>query len=360
MVSLKKILVGILIAVYPLSLQSDLVFAKSKQSQKKKKNKKRKNIVKSASSQVSNSDDNYGDGESVSEVSSVSTVATVQPVASVVTSTPVTTQESVASVNTTTTSEEIDVSKDEKWDNFRICMQSNCGASDDLPNNVNCYKSLNFDNAFENCKMMIEESKHESFKNYFTGPFLNAEKKAFCEGDVYKGKFNEATGKCAVTVTYTRSAYDGKQFDCKAEKKNLTWYLDNKNYVCSGDAFNVSECYQDSANYESAKMQQIMGGISLGMGALTAGLSVFSGGQVDSGKRDKDGNAIMRDRSKGEKAYDAIAGSSGQLTEGITQMATADIMMKQKGDRIFGKCIISDGHIVSEGSAVKLSWDTQW
>ena len=41
-----------------------------------------------------------------------------------------------------------DMSKDEDWEDFRLCMQQSCSGGDDQPNNVQCYKSLNFDNVF--------------------------------------------------------------------------------------------------------------------------------------------------------------------------------------------------------------------
>ena len=358
MISFKKLLVCILVATYPLSLQSDLVFAKGKKSSSKKKTKKKKgkNSLKSASSQVSDGDDYEEETSSVEESPVIESVSTVS--ASVV-SEPVAT-----STTTTSTATEIDVTKDENWENFRLCMQSNCSGGDDEPNNVQCYKSLTFDSVFQNCKSMVEASKQESFKNYFSGPFLNAEKKAFCEGaDSYAGKYNEATGKCAVTVTYTRPAYNGKQFKCGAEKKTLTWYLDGKNYVCSGEVFNVNECYKDSDGYEAAKMKKMMGGITLAMGAVTGTISAFSTKQFADGTekvKNSDGETVEQTKYRKADWADKTAAfaetGAGQLTSGISDMVTGDIMMKQKGDRLFGSCKLSNGYIFSEGNAIKLTW----
>ncbi len=373
MISLKKILVGIMIATYPLSLQSDLVFAKSKKSSSKKKNRKSKkknskSSLKSASPQVSSAAD-YEEQVSYAQESSPVVSTTVS--ASVVSESVSTTDSSTVAVAT-----DIDVSKDANWENFRICMQSNCSDGDDSPNNVKCYKNLTFDEVFANCKMLVEEGKRESFKNYFSGPFLTAEKKAFCEGDMYNGKYNEATGKCAITVTYTRPAYNGKQFKCKAEKKTTTWYLDGKNYVCSAEIFNVDDCYQDSAGYETAKMKKTMGGINLAMGAVTglvASLTTVTkitaavtdktketdNSDSDSSSTQPTPSSTEENKNKAtwyDKAAAGLSAGAGSLTQGIAEMAEGDILMKQKGDRFFGSCVLPNEERIAEGNARVLHW----
>ncbi|MCR5506593.1 MAG: hypothetical protein K6F04_01955 [bacterium] len=381
MSSLKKILVSLLVIAYPLGLQVDDVYARKKSSsarssKKKKTSKKKKNTVKSASSESSII---TSDSESDIQTSATTTTTTSVPVTSA------NVVEEVVSASDTevapSSSEIKDMSKDAKWEEFRICMQTSCAGSDEQPNNVECYKSLNFDNVFMNCKLLVDESKREDFKNYFTGPFLKAEKKAFCEGDLYGGQFNESTGKCAITVKYTRPAYNGKQYKCGSESKSLTWYLDGRNYICDADLFGVGECYQDSDGYQAAQIQkwtsvaQLVAGTVAGVtSGLTAGLKIKKETKT---QKDDNGNYYTSsenvkvqkiDKKTGEtKTVDAREGaltgitagfnaSSGMLSSGATSLATAMIMEKEKGNRIYGVCNLPSGEIISEGSSIKLSW----
>ncbi|MBR1544878.1 MAG: hypothetical protein IJ638_02970 [Alphaproteobacteria bacterium] len=393
---MKKILVAVLVIAYPFGLQVGDAYAKRKSSSarsaKKKKSSKRKNSVKSASSVSSAKVSESSEGTSsevasssttnISETETETTTTNTQNTASAPASTTETASASSDAETAPSSTEVKDMSKDPKWEDFRICMQTSCAGSDEQPNNVECYKSINFDNVFMNCKMLVDENKREDFKNYFTGPFLTAEKKTFCEGDLYGGKFNETTGKCAITVKYTRPKYSGKQYKCSAESKSLTWYLDGRNYVCDADLFGVGNCYQDSANYQSAQIQKWTGVAQLVAGTaagLTTGLSAGMKLKTQTKQVKNESTGAMEsvtsnvqvqkvDKKTGEmKTVDAKEGvlagvtaglqaGSGMLSSGATSLATAMIMEKEKGNRIYGVCNLPNGETISEGNSIKLSW----
>ena len=377
---LKKILVGLLVVAYPLTLQSSDVFAKKSTTRSsKKKTSKKKRVVKS-NSKTENSD-NLTESENNSSETSNGSVATTtvstSATTSVATNTNTTSSSSEQETAPTATGEIKDMSKDAKWEEFRLCMQTSCAGSDTQPNNVECYKSINFDNVFSNCKMLVEESKREDYKNYFTGPFIKAEKKAFCEGDNYGGKFEEATGKCAITVKYIRPAYNGKQFQCGRESRAKTWYLDNRNYVCDADLFGVGECYQDSPEYAAAQTQKWIGIAQIGIGVLSAaatGISAAKKGIVKNSTTttNADGSSstnVTYEKYTNKKGVEVnkadVAGGisagltagSGMLAAGGESLAKGLVIEKDsRGNRIFGNCTLPNGETISEGNSIKLSW----
>ncbi len=380
MVSVKKIFVLLLVCAYPFAMQEDC-FARKKHSSRSSKKSKAKKRTASKSNVEKVTKETSNNTEEVAEISNTNT-ETVQT-SSVKTTTS---SSSTATTNTSTETassegdevgsgaakEVKDMSKDEKWEDFRLCMQTSCAGSDEQPNNVECYKSLNFDNAFMNCKMLVDENKREDFKNYFTGPFIRAEKKEFCEGDFYGGKFDEVTGKCAITVKYTRPSYSGKQFKCDRESRSLVWYIDNRNYVCDASLFGVGNCYQDSANYTSAQIKKWTGVAQLAVGTVmgvTAGVTAgMKNVKEEVTTKDADGNyrtenvtvknADGTDKKAGklEGISAGLQASSGMLSTGGTDLATALILEKEKGDRIFGVCNLPNGETIPEGNSKKLSW----
>ena len=304
-----------------------------------------------------------------------------------------------------------DMSKDEDWEDFRLCMQQSCSGGDDQPNNVQCYKSLNFDNVFANCKLLVDSSKQEDFREYFTGPFLLQEQKEFCEGDYWSGKFDEKTKKCNLSVKYNRPAYSGKVYKCGAVSSTKTWSLDGKTYTCLGENFGASACYQDSPNVAAAQMQQITGIFTLATGAIaatasvvstlkdvkTATLNVKNGDEYtninitkdqigDYVQKNDDGslktdnfgnylvtedaekmgitsgmlssaNAKLSGTSKGlEATQAAVTSGLPTMTEGAAQIISGSIAKKEKGDRLYGTCVLPNGQVIPENSNITLSW----
>jgi hypothetical protein len=85
---------------------------------------------------------------------------------------------------------------------------------------------------------------------------------------------------------------------------------------------------------------------------------------------DKDGNTYNKvinnasedkDADFGKRAVwsgigEGFGAASGALTSGGTQLATAIMMEKEKGDREYGRCELPNGTILSEGNTIKLSW----
>ena len=363
MLNLKKILVNLLIVAYPLALQADDVLAKRTSSRSSKKSSKKKRTASKKRDQVIETNENSLTSSTVEETTTNTNISETS-------NNQVAASESVSVETTETTTQETseikDMSKDAKWEDFRICMQTSCAGSDEQPSNVECYKSVTFDNVFGNCKMLVEENKREDFKKYFTGSFIKAEKKAFCEGSTYEGKFDDATQRCAISVKYTRPAYNGKQYKCGSESKSLTWYLDNKNYVCDANAFGVGECYEDSPGYASSQVQKYTGIVQMGVGLLAGVASAISNAKaVTKQEKNADGSyqAVEQYNKNGKVKKDwatgvsaGIATGSGLLESGATGLATGLIMEKERGNRIFGVCNLPNGTVISEGNSIKLSW----
>ena len=385
MLSLRKIFVLLLVFAYPLAMQEECYARKKHSSRSSKKSKGKKRAVKSAKATPNENTENSSSEENstVQESSSSNTEKAESSTASQQTTESST--EGGDEIGSGEAKEVKDMSKDAKWEEFRICMQTSCAGSDEQPNNVECYKSLNFDNAFENCKMLVDENKREDFKNYFTGPFIRAEKKTFCEGEFYNGKFDEVSGKCAITVTYTRPKYSGKQFSCNREARSLIWFIDNKNYVCDASLFGVGNCYQDSAGYSAAKIQKYIGIAKVALGTASAAVAGFSAAgkvvqqsvtdrdgntkmvNVQVEKKDKKGNPVINPDTKKPEMEDKKAGAleglsaglqagSGMLSSGASDLASGLILEKEKGDRIFGICNLPNGETIPEGSSKKLTW----
>lgn len=396
----RKLLVLFLLFGYSFTIVGENVYAqRSKKSNSSRGNKSRSKSKKSSRSgssargDHSSSSANYEEENAVPVQTSTTytetTTTTVQQVAPTPVQQSLVVDEAEEEVETTKSSSGVaDMSTDPEWEDFRICMQQNCAGGDEQPLNVECYKTLNFENAFSVCKdYLSDESKIKDFKKYFSGPFIKQEKKAFCEGEIWKGKFNEANGRCAITVTFNRNKVDAKHHGCSRVSKTKTWYLDNKNYICDGEAvFGVSPCYHDSANAEAAKTQKITAGITLAMGAITGvaaafattrnykekGNDEYARNEDGSLKYDNEGKAIKieaetktwsKDADKEFKKnalttgiMDGLAASSGSLATGGTQLASAILSEKERGQREYGRCELPNGTMINEGNSIKLSW----
>ena len=378
MICCKKVIVNLLFAFCIFSLQSEDVVAKrgeASKSARKSGSRDRKKSSKARLGNASNVGKETGNSEEQPVVAGSSETTSAVASESVTTTTPAATP-ATAIVNEPAVAETAtvdlfndevkDMSKDPKWSKFRICMQQSCSGSDTQPNNVECYKSLNLENAFESCKVLVDEGSRENFKDYFAGPFLKAEKKAFCESEDIKGKFNDVNGRCALTVKYVRNEYKGKVQSCPREERSTTWYLDGKQYSCSGELLDVPECYKDSDNIEAAEAEKkmgyvaaIVGGVTATAGAIT---SISSPKYKNTGEKDKDGNSIKVAVDKGlsDKIGDGITGAinsgGNQIADGISQIIIAEQKMKEKGARMYGRCVLPNGDFVGEGSQKTLSW----
>lgn len=391
----KKILILVLLFSYSFGVIEEEVYAQkskransSKSNKNKSKSKSKSKSKKSARASSSNRESNSNTDDDTEEINNTETISSTYTETTTVVQeeipTPV--QQTVVANNTEPEQEEIattesktseipDMSKEAEWEDFKVCMQQNCAGGDEQPLNVECYKTLNFENAFSVCKdYILDETKVKDFKKYFSGPFIKQEKKAFCEGEIWNGKFNDANGKCAITVTFKRNKVDGKHHGCAKVSKTKTWYLDNKNYSCDGESvFNVSPCFHDSAQAESAKMQKYTAIASMTLGAVTgtiAGIASAKSYKETTTTTDKDGKAHDIVINNGSENKDADFGkravwsgigegwsaASGALTSGGTQLATAIMMEKEKGDREYGRCELPNGTILSEGNTIKLSW----
>ncbi len=362
-----------------------------KRSNSSRDNKKKRNNKKSDkknSSKTKNKQTNKNESideivtETETEVEIEKTETIVQETKTIETNIP-TSNDDVETTTSLPISDIPDMSQDAQWESFRICMQQICAGGDNQPTNVECYKKIQFDNAFLNCKGLIEESKVSDYRNYFSGPFINKEKKEFCEGDLYSGEYNSTTGKCAISVTYTRPKVDAKFHGCNSENKTKTWYIDSKNYICDAEQFNVNPCYQDNANVTAEEAKEITGWINVAAGTLTGVASAFSAAKNHSATEtklvdnvDANGNKIqttqtvainkytVSDEKKKEFNKDAtltgittgISAGLGGVANGVASIASANVAKREKGERVYGICTLSNGEVIPEGSSIKLSW----
>ena len=53
---------------------------------------------------------------------------------------------------------------------------------------------------------------------------------------------------------------------------------------------------------------------------------------------------------------EGISAGLGGTMGGIGKMVTADMMMREKGSQIKGKCVLGNGRIITEDNQIKLTW----
>ena len=277
----------------------------------------------------------------------------------------------------------------EKWEDFKFCMQQQCMGGPEQPSNVECYKSLNFDNAFQSCKIMIgDASKYSIFEKYFKEVFLPEEQASACVS-LFSGNWNAEKKTCDVTITYTRryesrakSSMRAKDVGCNDARTKIVSIPTNgssSKMNCTYEAFGLGPCYEDSAKLEANKSALIMGSISTGVGALagvaaglTAGLKkqtkteeirdddgkVIGTKTVDVKKLDKDGNETNKYERAGawEGITAGLEASKGMILEGTAQLVTAKASQNEHGEPVRGTCKLPDNTAYSEGSLMQLSW----
>lgn len=269
----------------------------------------------------------------------------------------------------------------EKWEDFKFCMQQQCMGGPEQPANVECYKNLNFDNAFQSCKIMIgDASKYGIFEKYFKEVFLPEEQAVACD-NLFTGKWNAEKKTCDITITYTRK-YDSKagklmknsKVGCNDNKTKVVSIPSNGNSIklnCSYENFGLNPCYSDSANVKANEVAMIIGGVSAGVGVLagvaagvTAGLKKETETKTT---KDSEGNLITSTSTVMKNGKEQRAGAweginaglqagQGMLLEGVGQMVTAAASKNDVGEAVQGTCKLPDNVTYSEGSIMELSW----
>ena len=402
-----RLLVLFFISIYSVSITTETVFARN--------NRKRKSSKKTASKRNKRKNRSQSSARSVEKVEVTNNetqenkpVNTATTVTNNNTQTNQTTQNSTKNNEPTkpeTTSEKeqdeiksnpndkptTDISKDKKWEEFRLCMQQGCSGGDDQPTNVECYKSITFDTQFNNCKPLIEESKRSDFKKYFLNTFIPNEKKEFCENKEgpLQGKYENDT--CIITIKFKRNAHKNECLSsCDKVERTKTIPI-NKPFTCSPEWFKVDPCYKDTNDCSTAKVKKITGGIAIAGGVVTglvAGLTavpnkkettievdgedgkkkqVTVSDQEELKKYEKkmDGKAyetatsnIKKNASK-DRLTGAMTGISAGLEgvkQGTADLITASLIEKEKGEALKGNCILPNGSAISEGMSKKITW----
>lgn len=268
---------------------------------------------------------NMMQGVSVPETeTSIETTTTTTSTTTPTTTTETIATETTANTNTETVSESVNIDVElsddqlyktvpnhEKWEDFKFCMQQQCMGGPEQPLNVECYKSLNFDNAFQSCKIMIgDASKYSIFEKYFKEVLLPEEQAAACDSQ-FSGKWNAEKKTCDVTITYTRK-YESK---AKMLKNSKVGCNDNKTKVvsiptngtsvkmnCTYEVFGLNACYADNAEQKANEIGMVIGGVTAGVGVLAGVASgIVAGTQKITETntiKDSEGNEITTTTTK--------------------------------------------------------------
>ncbi|MBD5405650.1 hypothetical protein HDR59_03830 [bacterium] len=370
--------------------------AKKSSSSKKKssnKNKGKRAMAPSATKALNNMMQNVEVQETGTSTQTTTAETSVAETTNNETASTETASESVE-INIELTDEQLykTVPSHEKWEDFKFCMQQQCMGGPEQPANVECYKSLNFDNAFQSCKIMIgDASKYSIFEKYFKEDFLREEQAAAC-ADLFAGNWNAEKKTCDVAITYTRK-YESK---AKMLKNSRVGCNDNKTKVvsiptngssvklnCSYEVFGLSACYSDSAEQKGNEIGMVIGGVTAGVGLLAG---VASGVVAATQKttetkaiKDKETGKVIgsetvvkqkevKDRKTGEvKLKDETAGAwagisaglqagQGMVLQGVGQMVTAGVSKNDVGEPVLGTCKLPDNVTYSEGSYMELGW----
>lgn len=279
-----------------------------------------------------------------------------------------------------------DISKDPKWEEFRLCMQQGCSGGDDQPNNVECYKAVNFDKQFTSCKPLIAENKRSEFKKYFLNTFIPNEKKEFCENKEgsLQGKFENDT--CKITIRFKRNGHKNECLStCDKIERTKTISI-NKAFTCSPDFFGVSPCYKDSPSCQAAKIKKITGGIQIAGGivsgvvaGVSAGFSAAKSSKEPEKAKEPEKTESSTSETQSQPAQNTTttsntteekksgynhlaatmtgieAGMDG-VAKGTGELVSASFLEKEKGEMLKGNCIFPDGSAVGEGMTKKISW----
>ena len=68
-------------------------------------------------------------------------------------------------------------------------------------------------------------------------------------------------------------------------------------------------------------------------------------------------NAKLSSTSKGlEATQAAVTSGLPTMTEGAAQIISGSIAKKEKGDRLYGTCVLPNGQVIPENSNITLSW----
>lgn len=397
----KKIILLSMICIYSFSICSFDVFAKPKKSQsksKKKSNKKtNRKVVKSISAKIHDTEaeaevnNTEATEKEVKETKTVATTNTYVKMTNASSDSEATENASETTSETAKTeeaeekTEEVNeeqlingIPADESWDEFKFCMQQQCMGSPEQPNNVECYKTINYDNAFQSCKIVIKDtSKYDLYEKYFTTVYLVNEQEEACR-QIYAGTWIKDKQACEIAITYTRKyksnakVLKNERVGCN-DKKVKKWYISTKKaqrITCSYESFGLDACYADSADQTANEIALWTGigttaiGLAAGVASgISAGVSATKKETVT--KKDSKGNETtdsieVAETNKNKKVWTGVSAGlqagSGMALQGASQIATAAISSQNVGNQVRGRCSLPDGTAYQEDSVIELSY----
>lgn len=218
-------------------------------------------------------------------------------------------------------------------------------------------------------------------------------------------------GKCKIPIYYKRKGITRKCLKPKDVPEQNTEktpiYKDiGETFICSAKDFGISVEYEDTPQCTANIVQMAMGGVEMGMGILqgtVAGVMAATNAskkvkvkkqeEVENGdgttkiketeqqieiddvqkyyKKVGNKKVFIEDNKDGVSKDDVedlkkkkiaagvtegISAGLGGTMGGIGKMVTADMMMREKGPQIKGKCVLGNGRIITEDNQIKLTW----
>lgn len=237
----------------------------------------------------------------------------------------------------------------EDFADFKVCMSGFCGDGRGRPPNVLCYYDEALANkAFAECKVHIaDESRAKEYSAYFSGDFLFAEQKDWCNKK--GGLWDTARAACAIKITFKRyadrpSGGSGVKIAANVgceDNESKTLYLGERGFVCLASVFGKEDCMEDRDGEAAAAKNNFKTNLASTLGGAAIGaLGGFFGAASGSTTGQKIGGAFVG------AASDGLAG-------GIGLMASS---YEVRGSPVYGKCYYPDGEFVNEGGTVSLEW----
>lgn len=265
------------------------------------------------------------------------------------------------------------VTSDEKWEDFKLCMQQQCMGGPEQPLNVECYKLLNFDNAFQSCKIMIGDgSKYKLFERYFKEVLLVNEQEKACQ-TMFSGQWNKEDKVCNIEITFTRkysskvknAALKNDKVGCNDNKKKIISISATKvsNTTCSYNLFGLNPCYSDPPNATTNEIGFGMGiatvivGSAAGAGAGLAAAFSTKGEETYDSKGNVNGH---KDATGVQMTFNGISAGmqmgNGMIMDGVGNIVQATTSAQDVGPEVKGACKLPDGTIYQEGSIMQIAW----
>lgn len=284
---------------------------------------------------------------------------------------------------------DIPLSETAEYKRYADCMKNACAPVDgSVGNYVGCFsskmttgKSL-LETAHASCEQMYStatEAVQAKIKEQFFNDIAERKKRA-CES-VLKGKLNNTTGECEITVIYSRKptldissikkvvdASGNPKNDGFAEEEAVKTIKTGDNLLCSYDSFGLTKYffYDDtletqygswllgtSKNFGAADISLIMGAGSVAVGALAF--------LPNNEENDNYADQLKQKQSNVNNATNMLQQFAPTIAGTIKLKTDGEAKKAMVGEVITGKCKIKEGtnsygDVYKEGDTISIKW----